>query len=179
MTARLTFRTAGGTDAERAALDDVRAGLIGLDLAPWIFTSEIVIAQDVVPHSHPTLTLSTWNRGDFQLASLLHEQLHWFCAEHDERVRTVIDEQLRVRYPRVPVGRPDGARDEFSTYLHLIVCTQELAAMRRLVGRERADRVTRGAIEAGRYAWIYQTVVRDHAVLGTLLRSSDLLVDPD
>lgn len=127
------------------------------DLSPYIQTTRIVIEEGVIPHSHPVLTLHTRHLGDdlMLLSTFLHEQLHWLVAERDSAEAAAIAD-LRELYPDVPVGRPDGARDEHSTYLHLIVCDLEYQAMIDLVGREKA-RETLARID--HYKWIYKQVL--------------------
>src|SRR5918911_4326373 len=88
------------------------------DLSKWMFTRKIMIEDKVIPHSHPVLTLSTREDGDVLLATFVHEQIHWFLDEHSERTEKA-KKELRAIYPKVPVGPPDGARDEDSSYLHL------------------------------------------------------------
>ena len=55
----------------------------------------------------------------------------------------------------MPTGRA-GARDEQSTYLHLVICDLELQAMSRLVGEEKAREVIQGWEH---YTWIYEQVL--------------------
>lgn len=48
-----------------------------------VFTQEVVVEKDSVPHSHPTLTLNT--RVDDErlvLKTLVHEQFHWYAENH-------------------------------------------------------------------------------------------------
>ncbi|HVX42946.1 MAG TPA: hypothetical protein VHC49_03645 [Mycobacteriales bacterium] len=172
---QLNVRTAGDTPAERRAATDLQASVAELDLTTWLFTPDVIIEENAIPHSHPVLTLGTRNGGVFQLASLLHEQIHWFCVANYADVQRVWDELLR-RYPDAPVGRPEGAADAESTYLHLIVCWLELDALTRLIDRETAERVAAGAMRAGLYRWIYQTVMADRESLGELLRSYSLCI---
>ena len=83
----------------------------------------------VIPHSHPVLTLSTRNKSDDDLLStFLHEQIHWYGVEKDEQVEGAIKD-FKEMYPKVPVGNRQGARDEFSTYLHLFICYLEYKSM--------------------------------------------------
>jgi hypothetical protein len=127
------------------------------DLSPYIQTTRIVIEEGVIPHSHPVLTIHTRHLGDdlMLLSTFLHEQMHWLVAERDSAEAGAIAD-FRELYPEVPVGRPDGARDEHSTYLHLIVCDLEYQAMTDLVGREKA-RETLARID--HYKWIYEQVL--------------------
>lgn len=127
------------------------------DLRPYIQTTRIVIEEGVIPHSHPVLTIHTRHLGDdlMLLSTFLHEQLHWLVAGRDSAEAGAIAD-FRQLYPEVPVGRPNGARDEYSTYLHLIVCDLEYQAMTNLVGREKA-RETLARIN--HYEWIYEQVL--------------------
>jgi hypothetical protein len=63
-------------------------------------------------------------------------------------------------FPEVPSGRV-AARDEYSTYLHLIICDLELAAMQKLVGDAEARRVLG---QWQHYTWIYNQVLNNSAV---------------
>jgi len=44
-------------------------------------------------------------------------------------------------YPDVPIGGQDGASDEESSYLHIIVCYGEYEKMKELVGANRARQI--------------------------------------
>lgn len=163
-----------GVGVERAPVDDLDQMIAGLDLTPWLFTRDVIIEEGTIPHSHPILTLGTRNGGWFQLSSLLHEQIHWHLEDHDAAVQLLIDDELRPHYPRVPVGRPEGARDELSTYQHLVVCWLECEAMHRLAGPDHAERVMQGFIRGGLYTWVYRTVLTDSAPLQTLIEQAGL-----
>lgn len=145
------------------------------DLSPWEFTSTVVIDESApFPHSHPVLTLNARNGGTFLLGAYLHEQLHWFCSSRRSSVSALVA-QLRSRYPSVPVGLPMGCRDAESTYLHLIVCWQEVSALRTLLGLPAAAAHLARVVEVGVYRWVYATVSRDFAALGSLLAAHDLV----
>jgi hypothetical protein len=80
---------------------------------------------------------------------------------------------LRKIYAKVPVGYPDGAKDEESTYLHLIDCYLEVQADRQLMGAERAARVAQ--FWAGdHYRWVYKTVIHDEAVIRRVIEQENL-----
>ncbi|MEE8291959.1 MAG: hypothetical protein V3R80_10785, partial [Candidatus Tectomicrobia bacterium] len=90
---------------------------------------------------HPVLTLNTryLNDDTAQLATFVHEQIHWFLRNHLERAKTIAAlTELRALYPTVPTQLPTGARGERSTYLHLIVCALELQALTELLDEQRA-----------------------------------------
>lgn len=142
------------------------------NVSKWVFTRKIIIEDNVIPHSHPVLTLSTRDDGDRLLATFVHEQIHWFLVENAERTEKAKTE-LRAAYPKVPVGRPDGARDEESSYLHLIVNYLEYQAMRELVGDARAKEVFEGK---GYYKWIYRTVLTDTSKLKEVVERNRLKI---
>lgn len=159
----------GPTDRELRMAGELRHLLDSYDLEPWTLTRRVRIAQRVISHSHPVLTLSTSSLGNELelLSTFVHEQLHWL---EDEPwlgdFRAAMDE-LRELYPEVPPSGEGGARDETSTYRHLLVCDLEYQVMTALVGRKRA-RETLGAIT--HYEWIYEKVLNDPRVREVSLR---------
>ncbi|MDO6713364.1 hypothetical protein Q4567_21740 [Aliiglaciecola sp. 2_MG-2023] len=147
------------------------------DLSKWWFTDKIIIDESVrSPFSHPVLTLkaSMPNNDPAGLSQLLHEQIHWFEDSKKKEVENTIS-ALRKMYPSVPVGYPDGARSEFSTYLHLAVCLMELDALTEVLGKEKAETViaTNGKFF---YKWIYKTVLEDQAKIRKVLENHDLYI---
>ena len=147
------------------------------DLAKWWFTNKIVIDETVRnPFSHPVLTLkaSMPNNDPAGLSQLLHEQIHWFEDSRKKEVANTVA-ALREIYPSVPVGYPDGARSELSTYLHLAVCLMELDALSEVLGKEKAETVlaTNGKYF---YKWIYKTVLEDQIKIRKILKKHDLYI---
>jgi hypothetical protein len=158
-------RTHSDTPLERRGRDQLLKLLQTYDLEQWLFTRDVVIQSRVIPHSHPVLTLNTQYVEDdvAQLATFLHEQLHWFMSEHvpGDR-RRAADEALRKAFPEVPSTPPEGAANEGSTYLHLIVCYLELEALSTLIGGDAA----RAKLAAwNHYRWVYSTVLADTATI--------------
>lgn len=159
-TPELEIRLARDDDASRATraqLERLVAQTPGI--AEWISTSSILIDSDprAIPHSHPVLTLSTRHLldDDLLLATFVHEQLHWYIGQQAtlEHVRA----GLRAAFPTVPVGHPDGANDELSTYNHLLLCWLEIRAMKALVGELRAHQIL-DFWQGDHYRWIYRQV---------------------
>jgi hypothetical protein len=150
---------ANGTEAEQNTREQLLRLLDEHAVEPWIYTRRIVIDERAIPHSHPVLTLHTRHlREDLHLlATFVHEQFHWLANERAE-ARDMAIAELRERFPAAPAGGPQGARDQYSTYLHLVVCDLELQAMTKLVGGERA-RAT--LAEWTHYTWIYDRVLND------------------
>lgn len=150
--------TKSGSKWEEGIAKRMKTLLERHDLSKWYFTDTMVVEDDVIPHSHPVLTISTRKQSNDDLLSVfLHEQIHWHGDAMDDAVKAAIKD-FKVFYPEVPVGRPDGAKNEFSSYLHLIVCYLEYKGMVELVGEERAKATMEGM---NHYKWIYRQVL-DH-----------------
>jgi hypothetical protein len=112
------------------------------DLSRWIRTHVIRIDENAIPHSHPVLTLHTrhLDDDDLLLSTFLHEQMHWHLDEKRDATLAAVAE-LRQRFPVLPVGFPDGARDAQSSYEHLLVNHLEHTALRAIRGPVVAQRV--------------------------------------
>ena len=136
----------------------------------------MVIDENSIPHSHPVLTLHTrhLNSDDQLLSTYVHEQLHWYLDQHSQQTEAAEDE-LRKIYPKVPVGYPDGAQDEQSTYLHLITCYLEMLADRELMGRERTTAVM-NFWSTDHYRWVYKTVIQDESKIDSVVTEHHLKV---
>jgi hypothetical protein len=165
-----------GSDDEQKTKAQLLRLLESYDLGKWMFTKKIMIDQDAIPHSHPVLTLHTRHlKSDDQLLStFVHEQAHhWLDANLKRTHEAVAD--LRKLYSKVPVGYPEGANDEGSTYEHLIVCYLEMQADRLYLGNDRAAEVMK--FWAGdHYRWIYRTVVQDEQRIRQIVENNRLQV---
>jgi hypothetical protein len=147
-----------------------------LDLSPFEYSKQVRIAPNEYPFSHPRITLNTLIRDDLSLLAMyLHEQMHWYVTwyshAHAPQWRQLFS-QLRQRYPAVPVGGSDGANDEFSTYLHLLVNWLEVEAVSQFIDR---DRVVEYVRSMPFYRWIFQTVIDDWQSLGALYLEQGLM----
>lgn len=133
------------------------------DMVKWVYTKNVIIDDSTwIPHSHPVLTINTefLNADDEQLATFVHEQLHWLeDARGQEREKAI--EELQSLYPKVPVRGGQGARNEYSTYLHLIVCDLEFQALTLLIGEQRSRDLLSNK---GYYRWIYDKVLNDRRI---------------
>lgn len=165
---------------EREAFEKLKNVFAVHDLAPWIFTRNVLITTRGIPHSHPILTLTTedeYFEDDLrQLSAFVHEQIHWFeeKEENEAAVRRAI-EKLKARYPEVPVGGGQGARSEYSTYLHLLVNWLTLDAMTELAGEREARRILS---TQDHYRWINARVLEDTDAIGAVLAEEGLLLTP-
>lgn len=144
------------------------------DLAPWLFTRTVRIESRVIPHSHPVLTVNTaYIANDTaQLATLLHEQLHWWFVRHQSATDAAIRD-LQQLYPGAPDGPPDGARDQQSTYLHLLVCLGEFDVVRRLFDEAIARRTLGGWQH---YRWVYREILERPAPIRAILDRHGLTI---
>jgi hypothetical protein len=175
-----TFAIDVDLESARAAAERVRERLYRLrgrfDLTPFEYTRRVRIAPTEIPHSHPVLTLGTGPRSDDALlCTYLHEQMHWYLwclgSPTFDPIGPFYDE-LKRRYPTPPTGLPEAAKDEYSTYLHLVVNWLEVEAASALLGRERA---VGAALATPVYGWIYRQVVADWERLGALYREHGLV----
>lgn len=145
------------------------------DVSRYLFTKKVQIEDGVIPHSHPVLTLNTRyiDQPIKQLTTFLHEQIHWWVSENDDGVSAAIAE-FRKRYPKIPTERREIARNEYSTYLHLVVCYLELVAMRDVAGEETAAEAF-DWLKGHHYRWIYRTVLQDEASIAEVVKRHGLL----
>ena len=139
------------------------------DVAKWIFTKASLIDEKSIPHSHPVLTLSTRHLRDDELllSTFVHEQIHWFLAQNHKDTEEA-KRELRGVFPKAPVSFPEGAKDEESTYLHLIVIYLEYRAGREILGELKARQVMEfWAMD--HYTWIYKTVLERARDIGNII----------
>ncbi len=166
------IRLKSNTGRERAAADQLRRLLDTHDISPFVVTYSVMIDEYDAPHSHPILTVNAVYLDDDNsaLSIFLHEQMHWFGMIFDAQITAAL-EDLKMLYPTVPGSRNGGARDDRSTYVHLLVGLQEYRAMSSLVGKKEAARVLAGKTW---YTWIYQQVLENEAVLLEILNRHQL-----
>jgi len=166
------FRLARNSADEQAAEKQLRRLIDTYDVSRFSFTYSVIINEYGAPHSFPVLTLNAVYLDDdaSALSTFLHEQLHWYGLVNQDAVDTTIAD-LKTLYPSVPVGGGNGARDTYSTYVHLIVGLQEYDATASYLGRAEAKRVLTGKRH---YKWIYSEVVENTDALRALLKKHGL-----
>jgi hypothetical protein len=142
------------------------------DVSKYTFTRTVVIEERAMNHAFPVLTLNVRFLGsdDELLSSFLHEQLHWYLAQHRLAMEDAV-RRLKAMYPHAPVGLPEGADSEYSTYGHLVDCYLEIQADRALIGPERTDRVIKNKPW---YTWIYKTILQDEDKIAALVKDEQL-----
>ncbi|MBV9009124.1 MAG: beta-lactamase family protein [Verrucomicrobia bacterium] len=147
------------------------------DVSHYIFTNKINIESGfrVVPHSHPVLTLSTKRLKDDELllSTFVHEQLHWYLDQKADATKQAVTE-LRTLFPKLPVGFPEGADTEESSYEHLLVCRMEYQADIEIFGRLRARQIME-FWTSDHYTRIYQAVLADGDKIDDVLRKYKLV----
>lgn len=172
--AAISIELKNNSERERQTKAQLERLLATYDLRKYTFTHAVVIDEQSIPHSHPVLTLHARHlkQDDELLSTYVHEQLHWYLDEHLDQTN-VAEGDLRKIYPKVPVGYPDGANDEESTYLHLIDCYLEMEADRKLLGPSRAAAVMN--FWAGdHYRWVYKTVINDESAIHKVIEARHL-----
>lgn len=143
-------------------------------VSKWIFTHTIIVEEKSIPHSHPILTLSTRHIKDDELllSTFLHEQFHWYLsAKRNETIAAVA--ALKILFPIVPTGYPEGGVDEESTYTHILVCALEYSAIRQIFGELKARQVM-DFFAHDHYRWIYRTVLEHAPAIYELMRNYKL-----
>ena len=176
-TASIEIELAEPTPTTLRAERVLRELLARYDLRAYAFTRQIRIKSGVIPHSHPVLTLNTRSLDDPErwLAQYLHEQIHWFLSAQEAATQQAIA-AFRQRYPDLPTGRDQVARNAYSTYLHFAVNWLELKALRHYLGATRAEEIL---ATQPFYRWIYATVIRDEAAIAEIMRRHNLVIDPE
>lgn len=171
---KVSISTKNGLEREEQVKAELKALLEKYDTSKYIFTHEVVIEEGVIPHSHPVLTLNTrrYEIPERTLTTYIHEQLHYYFEDHKEREQLAI-KILEEKYPSVPIGFPDGARDEYSSRLHLLLCALEFKAAKDLFGDEKAEELM-GYWKLNYYRWIFETVDKDYEELVAVLKEYDL-----
>jgi hypothetical protein len=172
--ARPSIALVHGSADENATRDQLERLFDRYDLGPWLFTRNVAIDEESTPHSHPVLTLHTRHLRDdlLLLSTFIHEESHWYTVEHQADVDAAMDE-LHAITPNLPVGFPDGAQNEKSSYEHLIVIALEERGLQRLVG-ELAAREAMQFWSGDHYRAIYRVVLDKRADVWRVMRAHEL-----
>jgi hypothetical protein len=172
---KLDIRVKRSTPAELETRTAIGWLLKKYRLNEYLFTRDVEIDEESRPHSHPVLTLDTRLRENktLLLSTFVHEQLHWFEEEHAAERDLAIEETKRY-YRNVPCSPPEGAANEASTRLHLLVCYLEYRVMQRLVGESVGRQVMRD-LARDHYSWIYHTVLEDEGRIDQIVRKYNLI----
>jgi len=151
------------------------------DLSKWEYTKEVRIAPYEIPHSHPVLTLNARlvdgpsKDEEAFLSTYIHEQLHWALDDYRPSETEEAIQVLRKKYPDFHEGLPVTAKNEASSYLHLIVNWLELTVMTDLIGIAPAKNLM---ARFHHYTKIYETVLRDYDEIQAVLRDTGIVPMP-
>ncbi len=129
-------------------------------LKPFLFTYDLQIQSQVIPHSHPVLTLNTRfaEQPNKLLSAFIHEQLHWWAASKSESVDKAVLE-IKVLIPQFP---KDG--------LHLIICFLEYKSMIHFVGKKEANRILKDFIHKDKiYPQFYTQIYLKYKPIDTVI----------
>jgi hypothetical protein len=170
----VNVKTMHATAAEERTKAQLERVLKAFDVKKWTFTHAIVIDEQSLPHSHPVLSLNTdYESNDVRLlGDFVHEQVHWLLVERNKATEDA-KRELRALYPNAPKEPPEGAQNEESTYLHLLVCHLEYAGLRELVGEEQA-RKQMEFYATHHYKWVYRTILAEREKIERIVRKYQL-----
>jgi len=76
--------------------------------------------------------------------------------------------ELHELFPTAPARPPEGANDENSTYLHLLVCYLEYRADQQLLGELKARQVM-DFWATDHYTWVYRMVLDRSGEIGKVI----------
>jgi len=171
----ISIKLANESKAEQRTAQQLRRILTEYDLSRWTFARSVVIDEKEIPHSHPVLTLHARHVNDYALllSTYVHEQLHWFLAQHPTETSAAARDLQRL-YPTIPVGYPQGASDKASNYEHLLVIYLEYRANQSLMGELKAREVMNFWSE-DHYTWIYREVLKNPEKVGKVLKAHGLV----
>lgn len=176
---KIDIRTENGTERELEAAEKLKTILAKYKLQNWMYSTNIKISDNGLPHSHPVITLTTeseyFENDQSQLATFIHEQMHWYEEERLKSFKAAMHD-LKDIYKNVPVGNGQGARSEYSTYLHLLIGWLEYDATIELYGSKVAVKLI---TQKDHYRWIYKTVKKDKIKIGKILADHNLIITPD
>lgn len=172
----MRIETATGSEEEERTRRLLAELLDEYDTSRWQFTDRVIIDERSLGHSHPVLTLGTTFPVRTRigvLSNFLHEQIHWYLDARRQQCSAAIDE-MRAMYPDPPDAAGGGARDQRSTYLHLVVNWLEIEALRSVVGSLETDDTLHTACRGGSYRWIYRRVLEERDAIGRVIRRHSL-----
>ncbi|NQY65891.1 MAG: hypothetical protein HRT38_19830 [Alteromonadaceae bacterium] len=167
----IEITTENSEKAELETVELLKALRKSHDISKWEFTDIVHINRKTIPHSHPILTLHTKHTSreekDILLSTYIHEQIHWHLNNNENKTRAAINE-LKSIFKNAPVGYPEGAIDENSTYEHLIVCYLELEAIAELLSESRVNHVSK-FWQDDHYTWVYKQVEKEKEALKKII----------
>ncbi len=140
------------------------------DLSPFLYTKIIQIKTDAIPQSHPVLTLNI-NYTKYPnkiLASLLHEEFHWWAVMNKLGLT-----QSLVELKKIFPGRT------LTEYVHLFVCYLEYEAVKYYIGEKSTKEIFQDFIRKENLRpWLYSQVLVHETLLKKIFSKNKLIPNP-
>lgn len=171
----IEIQLANGTETEEQTRHALLRLLDEYPLEKWHYTDTVRIEDNVIPHSHPVLTLNTFGIGHplRLLSTYVHEQLHWFWTleQHEDRTWDAW-RRFRTAFPDLPIDPPAGCGGEMSNYLHVAINSWELIGVGELIGDDSARALIGGKPY---YTAVYDIVLKEGDRIRAILDELDLM----
>ena len=161
---RVSLKT--GSEKEIATQKTLERLFLKYQLQKLVFCREVIIEEGARAHAFPIVTISERKTEESILAQFIHEQIHWIEKGKEENMNMAIEE-LKLYFPNAPIGRPEGADNEQSTYKHLIVCRLEYLALIELLGQEKAREVVQ---KNPNYTWVRRAILDDDSNIDSVIK---------
>ncbi|MCA1054103.1 hypothetical protein LCM10_03820 [Rossellomorea aquimaris] len=171
----ITIMCKNNTEKEQDVRNELEQLIAKFDLQDYCYTDVVLVDEYAIyPHSHPMLTMNTRHIGkdNLLLSTFIHEQIHWYAVQHFQKMKNAI-QQLKNMYPSVPVGYPNGAKNEFSSYLHLIINWLEVDVVFNKLEKQQYEEVIH-FLQHDHYVWIYRTVLADFEQIRDVLDKNEI-----
>lgn len=167
----LQIQALNGTNSEIQTMRTVNTFIRKFELQDFIFTRQVTVDENAIPHSHPILTLNCRHNENPErlLLCFLHEQFHWYASSKRDSAMLAI-EDLKSEFLNFS-SNISGEEDAFSSYLHLIINWLELQAGKQFLGKKLAyDLISKMDV----YPKIYLEVIQSESTIEKILKRHGL-----
>ena len=166
---------ANDTKDEQQTKEQLQRLLASYDLKKWIVTKSILIDEKAIPHSHPVLTLSTRHLKDDELllSTFVHEQMHWFVIQDQERLSAAI-KSFNPCFQKCLWDFRKAQKTKDPIIFTIPVIYLEYRANRELLGELVAKQVMKFWAE-DHYTWIYKTLLERPRDVGNVMFKHELV----
>ena len=155
-----------GSDKELATQKTLEQLLVKYPLQKYILCHQVVIEEGARAHAFPVIAISERKTEEALLAQFLHEQIHWIEKDKEDKMDMAVEE-LKTSFPNAPIGRPEGADTEKSTYRHLIVCRLEYLALIEFLGEEGAREIVQ---KNPNYTWVRRNILESDQIIDPIIK---------
>lgn len=164
--------TTTGSGAELSAKAFLE-GLSSSQMRPYVFSPRIKIDSSSHSRAFPEISLNPdeTSHQDELVSNLLHHQFRWYVSLQGEKADDAID-ALKVVFPFVPLD--EHITSTQSAYMHLLVCSLEYMALKKILGPQRAKGVVS---QKTQMAWMYeQAIEKEKEILKAVKKAGLSLV---